>query len=227
MSTRPFLARGKSVVRCNDCLLAAKYCMCGLWVGSQTSMNILLLMHRGEVFKPSNTGRLIAQVFPQQTRVFQWSRTEPEPSLLALLTSEKYHPVILFPSEGVANERACSALNLACENRKQLLIVLDGTWKQAKKMFKSSEWLQGFPVYSVTPTLLGEYRLRKASNDARLSTAEAVALAMEDGDQIAAGHLMDTFTVFNERYHAARMQRPIPVSESEGRLLKYIALQQG
>ncbi len=39
------------------------------------------MMYDTEVMKPSNTGKLIADVFTRYTFAFLWSRTEPEKSL--------------------------------------------------------------------------------------------------------------------------------------------------
>ncbi|HTF84197.1 MAG TPA: DTW domain-containing protein, partial [Cellvibrio sp.] len=59
-STRDFNARGKSVVRCESCQLASFACLCQWRPQSMSECDFVLLMHRDEVFKPTNTGRLIA-----------------------------------------------------------------------------------------------------------------------------------------------------------------------
>jgi DTW domain-containing protein YfiP len=46
--------------------------------------------------KPSNTGRLIADILPD-TAAFQWSRTEPPQALLDLVASPDYQPMVVFP----------------------------------------------------------------------------------------------------------------------------------
>ena len=75
-ATRPFLARGNRVRRCQRCLLPEKLCLCSTITPAQAKSRFCLLMFDTEPMKPSNTGRLIADILPD-TVAFQWSRTEP------------------------------------------------------------------------------------------------------------------------------------------------------
>ena len=50
---------------------------------AQAKSRFCLLMFDTEPMKPSNTGRLIADILPDTT-AFQWSRTEPSQDLLDL-----------------------------------------------------------------------------------------------------------------------------------------------
>jgi len=84
-STKPFLARGGfRRERCAGCRLVPSHCLCALRPSVPTRAGVCLLMADVEPLKPSNTGWLIADVVPD-TWAFQWSRTEVEPDLLALL----------------------------------------------------------------------------------------------------------------------------------------------
>ena len=55
-------------------------------------------MYKGEYYKPTNTGRLIADVVAENY-AFVWHRTEPDADLLTLLSNPKYQPIIIFPHE--------------------------------------------------------------------------------------------------------------------------------
>ncbi|MCF1439981.1 MAG: DTW domain-containing protein, partial [Shewanella sp.] len=84
MSTKPFTARGKNLRRCGRCLLGQSYCTCAHCRALQTHASFALIMYDDEVLKPTNSGRLIADLIPD-THAFLWSRTEVNPELLALL----------------------------------------------------------------------------------------------------------------------------------------------
>lgn len=73
-ATRPFLARGNRIRRCQRCLPPQTVSVrnAGASAGRQP---LLLVMFDTEVMKPSNTGRLIADILPN-TEAFRWSRTE-------------------------------------------------------------------------------------------------------------------------------------------------------
>lgn len=218
-STRPYRARGISLKRCKTCQLGEATCICPWRVAVKSDVKIILIMHRDEIFKPTNSGRLIADVLPESTYAFEWSRKTPSPELLKLLEDPLLYPVIVFPTDeshtGVRHT-TCPTLS---EDQNLALIILDGTWKQAQKMFRSSEWLKHLPVISLDLNTVGEYSVRKALHEGQLSTAEATAAVLEQcGKPQAAQVLSDYFTVFNHHYACTRMPRPPVIGESHERL---------
>lgn len=214
-STTPFLARGKSVVRCDVCQMASFACMCAWRPKLQSRCEFILLMHRIEVFKPTNTGRLIADVLPNQTHVFCWSRTEPEEELLALLSDKSRQCFIVFPANSDPNTNASGKVSRNIfdkipDNKKTpIFILLDGTWKQSGRMFHLSRWLDDVGCISLSNVLLPDYvksyAMRKSHKDDYLSTAEAAALCLElIGEQTNSAVLLNYFQLFNEHYLATR-----------------------
>ena len=103
-ATRPFLARGNRVRRCQRCLPVKGYCLCETIVPHPAKSRFCLVMFDTEPMKPSNTGRLIADILPQ-TDAFQWSRTEPPEALLELVKNPDYQPMVVFPSSYAGPER--------------------------------------------------------------------------------------------------------------------------
>jgi DTW domain-containing protein YfiP len=83
--------------------------------------------------------------------------------------------------------------------------MLDGTWTEARKMFRKSPYLDALPVISVDLSRVSAYRLREAHADGQYCTAE-VAIALLDlaGDTAAAGALGNHFSCFRERYLAGK-----------------------
>ncbi|WP_231908888.1 DTW domain-containing protein [Marinomonas sp. TW1] len=143
---RPFLARGSNAKRCPSCLMAKFACFCTQRQMQNTSLQFILLYHRDEIHKPTNSGRLIADLFPNQTKAFIWSRTEPDKALLNLLNELKESCTILFPNTETAQNQGRNVrdqqdiLKTDEETGKpHTFVILDGTWKQASKMFHQSE----------------------------------------------------------------------------------------
>ena len=208
-STRPFLARGKSVRRCRTCLLAETVCICPWAVPRQSDVDFVLLLHRDEVFKPTNTGRLIADILPANTTAFEWSRTEPPADLLALLQDPARYPVIVFPAEE-GGEREVHTNVPDLKGKRLTLILLDGTWRQASRMFRSSAWLSGLPALTFSEPQLGRYAVRQKIRDGQLATAEAAAeLLRLCGEEENGQVLEDYFVVFNQHYLSTRTGRPV------------------
>lgn len=229
-ATREFLARGKSVRRCELCQLAEFACLCPWRPELSIDCEFVLLMHRNEVFKPTNTGRLIADVFPQQTQVFCWNRTTPEARLLDLLTDERRQCVLVFPPEAAEGARVKRELwrELPVDRRGLTFILLDGTWKQSGRMYHLSRWLEATPTIALPESLVKSYVVRKSHQEHYLSTAEAASLCLElFGDLPAAEVLQDYFQLFNQHYLATRACTAPEIGELHARLSNCQGVSQG
>jgi len=219
-STRAFLARGKSVIRCEHCQLARYACICQWQPHVPITAEFILLMHRDEVFKPTNTGRLLADLFPAQTHVFVWNRTAPDAELLALIDDPQRRCMIVFPAEGsemnqpevvatgeIAVSRPTRQLwrELPDDGKRNTFILLDGTWKQSGRMFNQGRWLDKLACVVLPEGRSRGYSVRKSHQDDYLSTAEAAALCLVLAeDTLAAETLLDYFELFNTHYLATR-----------------------
>ena len=188
-STKPFNARGSSLVRCDGCRLPASHCVCAWRPTVPTRAGMCLLIGDIESLKPSNTGWLIADVVPD-TWAFQWSRTETDPALLALLADPQWQPYVVFPPEYAGPARAVTSVepaDAAGGGRRPLFVLLDGTWTEARKMFRKSPHLQALPVLSLDPGHASTYRLRRSQFDHHFCTAEVAAMCLHmAGDEAAA-----------------------------------------
>ena len=180
ISTRPYGARGKNLIRCELCLLAQTYCTCQSRRQLVSDNAFLLIMYDDEVLKPSNSGRLIADLIPD-THAYIWSRTQANRKMLALIQDPRYQPFVIFPGEyaypdqTVVSELKPTGLD---STKKPLFIMLDGSWREAIKMFRKSPYLHDLPLLSFTPETVAKYGLRKGSRDFQLGTAEVAVLAL-------------------------------------------------
>lgn len=144
-------------------------------------------MYDDEVLKPSNSGRLIADLIPQ-THAYIWSRTDTNPKILAMIEHPDYQPFVVFPGEYacegqvVLDQLAPTAIG---EGKKPLFILLDGSWREALKIFRKSPYLHKLPLLSFTPDTVAKYGLRKGSRDFQLGTAEVAALALAASGEVA------------------------------------------
>lgn len=201
-TTKPFNARGSKVIRCEHCLLPQTDCICFAKPSPCAKSAFLFLMYTGECFKPTNTGRLIADV-AIDNHAFVWDRTKPDPALLALLANPQYQPIVIFPTQYARSERCITHI---VDSRKiPLFILLDGTWREAKKMFSKSPYLDNFPVLGIQPEQASNYQLREAAHLHQLCTAEVVIEVLKvANDAAAADALKDYFHTFRKHYMAGK-----------------------
>lgn len=201
-STRAFRARGSKVIRCDDCLLPKPDCICHCKPQITCHSAFCFLVYKGEAYKPSNSGRLIADVAPDN-HAFLWQRTVHDPTLLALLADPRYAPMVVFPHTYAQPERQLhSPLQLdAVQNGKiPLFVMLEGTWPEAKKMFKSP-YLTALPVLGIQPQQASRYLLRDAAMDYQLCTAEVGVEVLKLAQELeAAQALAEYFATFCQHY---------------------------
>lgn len=222
---RPFTARGSFIKRCEGCRMPKDFCICRFRTETQASVEFWVLMHIEEVNKPTNTARLIGDTLPS-TRVFPWQRMRPPEAFVELLKDERYQPFVIFPDDQPDYQQRVvqdyPAARAAQQEKIPAFILLDGTWRQARKMFRQSEYLQALPVLPVKSQRKTRYQLRKPACEAHLCTAEVGMELLEmAGDLEAAAVLENYFAVFNQGYAAARRQKQADLSEAMQWLLDY------
>lgn len=205
---REFKARGSFVARCPGCHLPELNCLCPYAVRAESKARVWLLTHPMEHHKPTNTGRLIRDVLPE-TEVFTWYRTAPDERLLALLDDPRYAPFVIFPDDQPDYAERVVGIDAVAEakaaGRIPVYLLLDGTWRQARRIFRKSPYLDALPVLPLRTERLTRYRLRKPASAAHLCTAEVAAeLLRQGGDAEVAGVLDDYFDAFNDSYAASR-----------------------
>ncbi len=202
IATKPFKARGAKVNRCQYCQVAKQYCICEHQPSIESKFAALIILSDNEVCKPSNTGRLILDVI-KDGHAFQWSRTEPQPELIDLINHADYQPVIVFPEEYVDDKQrlVSSSKTSVFNNKKPLFIFLDGSWREARKMFRKSDYLSSLPVLSIKPEAVSNYIMRKSDNDDHLATAEVASLVFGQFGEPETEQLLSAwFEVFKETY---------------------------
>ncbi|MFP3351916.1 DTW domain-containing protein [Pseudoalteromonas sp. SIMBA_153] len=208
-SRREFNARGGKMDRCEQCLIAKHYCICEGAEYASCNAAVCLLMYHNESFKPSNTGRLIAEIIPDN-HAFRWDRTSPDPALLALLNNDKYQPFVIFPAEDVETDRVVTQVETHA-GKQPLFIFLDGTWREAKKMIRKSPYLDNLPVLSITAEKLSDYRLRVAPHAHQLGTAEVAIMVLAlAGEVDASTKLEQHFIKFRDAYLLGKRNKGRP-----------------
>ncbi|QBJ63932.1 DTW domain-containing protein [Pseudoalteromonas sp. DL-6] len=208
-SRREFNARGGKMDRCEQCLIAKHYCICEGAEYASCDAAVCLLMYHNESFKPSNTGRLIAEIVPDNY-AFRWDRTSPDPALLALLNNDKYQPFVIFPAEDVETDRVVTQVETFA-GKQPLFIFLDGTWREAKKMIRKSPYLDNLPVLSITAEKLSDYRLRVAPHAHQLGTAEVAIMVLALANEVdASTKLEQHFIKFRDAYLLGKRNKGRP-----------------
>lgn len=217
---KPFVARGSKIGRCAGCFLPTPSCLCSDKPSVQAAAVFWLLTHNDEYYKPTNTGRLIVDSI-QGSRVFKWSRTEPDPDFMNALSDPAYVPCIVFPSGSSYQERMVEGSSFA--GKTPAFIILDGTWRQARRMFRLSRYLDHLPVIEPGSGAVSRYQLRQSAQEHHLCTAEVGAAILREVQDHSSADVLDAyFDLFNAEYYASRrcVDMSSVSSQARARLMK-------
>jgi DTW domain-containing protein YfiP len=130
----------------------------------------VLVIHRYEDRKPTNTGRLAAECLVNSEIVLRGHEDMPS---APIAWGEAAQPLLLFP-----HEDAVPLSDYAASPRPVTLIVPDGTWRQASKVRKRVPGLDGVPCVTLPAGPPSLYRLRAEAHATGLATIEAIARAI-------------------------------------------------
>lgn len=213
---KPFVARGSRVVRCEACLMPQQRCLCADKPAIAGQAVFWLLTHRNEIYKPTNTGRLIVDTL-QGSQVFIWSRNEPDAALREALADPRFAPCLVFPRGDDYQHRMVTPAQLPSD-KIPAFIILDGTWRQARRIFRKSRYLDHLPVLEPQINAPSRYHLRQPTEDHHVCTAEVgAAVLREMGDQHSADVLDAYFDLFNSEYYAARRHKDLDNAAAQAR----------
>ncbi len=145
-------------------------CICALIPRIETRTRLVLLIHRLELRKPTNTGRLAALCLPNSEVLV---RGHADAAAAPFKPRPGVRSVLLFPAGDAIPLDALPPSRLPTA-----LLVPDGTWRQASKVRNRVDGLRDLPCVSPPPEAPSTYRLRAEAHAHGLATIEAIARAM-------------------------------------------------
>ena len=89
------------------------------------------------------------------------------------INDSRYFPMLLYPGPGSVTLSEQGFRETVLRSRRLLVLLLDATWHNAKKMFEGSPTLQKLPQLRIVPEGKSRYIIKKQPYDWCLSTIEA------------------------------------------------------
>ncbi|WP_413284032.1 tRNA-uridine aminocarboxypropyltransferase [Vibrio sp. MA40-2] len=156
---------------CINCGKANKACICSSIQTIDTDIELIILQHPSEVNRAKGTAKILNLSLPNSHH-FIGEDFSLHQELNALITAKGSKTYLLFPSE-TAQIVQPKLLQGKESNHTIRVILLDGTWKKAYKMYQLSLNLQALPCLCLPLDISGNYKIRKSPKKNNLSTAEA------------------------------------------------------
>src|ERR1700712_824836 len=157
--------RTKRLSRCWGCGLSPNLCVCSMLPALEPRVHVVIMAHRVELAKTTNTGRLVSRMLGEHAELVR-SEAVWQPPVSA---AESF---VLFPSDD-----ALPLAEVASEVR--CLIVPDGTWAQGRRIARRHPACEPLRKVRLDGALRSSYRLRRSHLQNGLCTLEAVAYALQ------------------------------------------------
>jgi DTW domain-containing protein len=163
-----------SSARCARCKLHPALCLCAHLSPMTLRTRVEVVIHQRETVRSSNTAQLVPLTL---TECGLWVHGLPfAPLDLSPLHDPSRAAFVLFPSpDSLTLEDAARVAG----ERPLSLVVVDGSWRQARRMLRRLDGLRGLPF--VTLPAGGDpsrYAQRRQTDPSHLSTFEAIARAL-------------------------------------------------
>ncbi len=181
---------------CVKCERPSRVCWCEYLPDPPLELKrsvVLVLQHPNERKRSIRTAKMLEQGLGQHCLLFVRRKilslditdklSPEEKSLRTWLSHPGTH--VLFPKDNAATPQELR--NLGDRHQKIILVVLDGTWNEARKMYSWSPPLQKLPKLRLEVDVRSQFVVKTQPNDQCLSTVECVAHALavlEDSDAI-------------------------------------------
>jgi len=186
---------------CTKCGMLQDNCLCECIKTIESPVEFWLLTTEKEQYRPSNTGRLLEMVMPNATRSFVWQRHLEPADLMALIDGDIYDLYLLFPTD----EAPTYATQIQ-ENpilKKRAYILIDATWKEAKRILRLSPYLEGVPKVTFSEDVHSDYNFRRGAEKGQLCTYEAAVEVLKSiGEEGLAKVLKENFDLYLKAFNA-------------------------
>ena len=191
-----------SRILCLSCQRPQKACICAFTAQITNNIHVVILQHPSEVSQTKGTVALLAKSLHSCQLIVGEVFDDNSCFLQAMA---QYQAILLYPGEQAQIIHPNLLVELTEHHKKTkifqdnvnvkplCLVILDGTWKKAYRMFMLSKKLQVLPQICLPEHFAnaGQYHIRKVAKKNALSSLEASCYALA---LLEAGSNFDSIT---------------------------------
>ncbi len=159
---------------CQGCGLHPDRCICQLITSLDLKTKIVLVIHRKELKRTTNTGQLALKSLVNSEMRIRGEQNK-EPLDLSDLLTANYQSYLFFPSDDAVEltPELVQSSPLPIQ-----LIVPDGNWRQASKVFSRHPELKALIKVKISAVNKSNLHLRTEHTPEGMATLQAIALAL-------------------------------------------------
>jgi DTW domain-containing protein YfiP len=197
-----------SRVLCQQCQRPEKACICTFTVAIDNQIPVIVLQHPSEVKQSKGTVSLLQQSLTNCEVIVGETFTDSDilrrrliqyADKIVLLYPSKQAVTLNFPALTITDNNQSEGIERKLSEIK-CIIILDGTWKKAYRMFMSNSCLHNINHIVLPQGIASLYEIRKTKKDHALSSLEACchALARLENEPEKYQNLLNSFVQFNQ-----------------------------
>jgi DTW domain-containing protein YfiP len=156
---------------CDTCRRPKAVCYCAHVAAIPSATRVVVLQHPREEDRPIGTAHM-ASLCLSNAQVHVGLKWDESALIEEIFADSSRKAFLLYPGDG--------ALDIVANppSEPATLIVVDGTWAQAKKLVRMNPRLAAMPRVSFVPPSPSEYRIRREPKETYLSTIESLVLVL-------------------------------------------------
>lgn len=186
---------------CSKCGLPIITCICKSIKEIETKAKFVILSSEKEVYRNTNTANLLKQINTKSTEIIIWKRGEIPSSILSYINNDIYNVYLVFPIMNKEMEIRKAKYNK--DNNTPVFIIVDGTWREAWKIIRKSDYLKNLPILSLETNRVSKFTLRRGQEEGNLCTIEAAMELLKINDEdILSEEINKGFELFLKSYKA-------------------------
>ncbi|MEZ5966990.1 MAG: tRNA-uridine aminocarboxypropyltransferase [Planctomycetota bacterium] len=156
--------------RCYRCRRPTSMCFCADVPTVATRTKLVILQHPREHRHPFGTARMVSLALSNSRLEVPRARTSGALDADLALPEDA---AVLFP-----HPQAHDLAGMRAADHPRTLVVLDGTWSQAKGLYRHNPWLHACRHVRLHPAEASRYRIRREPRADYVSTVEAIVGAL-------------------------------------------------
>ena len=178
----------KNHIICYQCHFHSGQCFCDELEIVPTNIRFTIVMHHREYHLTSNTGRLAKNTLPNCEIVLRGIEGQEIDWTKIINNDEQTY--LLYPSP---KSFEATKINMASPQKEKIhIIVPDGSWRQASKVYKREKALANIPCIKLPErNYRSNYFLRKSPKENYLCTYEAMSKVVEEIESCDFSKTMD------------------------------------
>jgi len=200
----------RAMPNCLRCGLPEKVCICSCiseLKHQELKINLHVLLHEKELSRNTNTSRLMDFIFDHGVSYYLWERKSPPQDLMKIIESDTESIYLLYPED--ASSKVYTPQEVISYNKRNdtniHVLILDGTWQEARKMLNRSDYLKKLPRLKIDVQITSGFKLRRNQESGNLCTSEAVYHALKQLGDLESGEKLQSLTdLFLNRYEIGR-----------------------